>query len=238
MAPAIRFVAAGSQIVVSTHGLFVVLAVCIGTLLAVRRAREPLLVLGVAPFAAAAALAGSHLLFRVEHGGPAGFWSGGLASSGGVAAVTVVVATAARGSRRRLADLADAIAPAGILALGIGRLGCFLGGCCYGHSTDLPWGVVFPEVGPPARHPLQLYSAGVDFLLTAMLLRTGGPPGAVAARACVGLGVARFFLELLRDPATSDPLEGSGLTLAQGGALVLAVLGLLAASCVRPAGGR
>jgi prolipoprotein diacylglyceryltransferase len=91
MAPAIRFMAAGSQIVVSTHGLFVVLAVIVGTLLAVRRAREPVLVVGVAPFATVAALAGSHLLFRVEHGGPAGLWSGGLASSGGIAGVMLVV---------------------------------------------------------------------------------------------------------------------------------------------------
>src|SRR5262249_56812538 len=132
-----------------------------------------------------------------------------VASMGGLAAIALVLVIAARGSRRRLADLADAFALAGILALGIGRLGCFLGGCCYGHSTDLPWGVVFPEVGPPARHPLQLYSAGVDFLLTAMLLRTGGPPGEVAARACVGLRVARVFLELLREPAPTDPPPGT-----------------------------
>jgi len=203
MAPALRFTAGGFHVVLSAHALFVVLAVVAGTLMAVARARDPSLVLGVAPFAAAAALAGSHLLFRVQHGGCAGLWSGGLASMGGLGAIALVLVIAARGSRRRLADLADAFALAGILALGIGRLGCFLGGCCYGRPTDLPWGVVFPEVGPPARHPLQLYSAGLDLLLVAALLRTSGPPGAVAARACIGLGVVRFVLELLRDPATS-----------------------------------
>ena len=229
MAPAIRFMAGGFHVVVSTHALFVVLAVFAGTLLAVARAREPSPVLGVAPFAAVAALAGSHLLFRVQHGGPGGLWSGGLASMGGVGALALVIAVAARGSGRRLADLADAVAPAGILALGIGRLGCFLGGCCYGRPTELPWAVIFPEVGPPARHPLQLYSAGLDFLLATALLRNGGPPGAIAARACLGLGVVRFLLELLRDPATSDRLGATGLTLAQGGALVLVALGGLAA---------
>ena len=25
----------------------------------------------------------------------------------------------------------------------VGRVGCFLAGCCYGRPTDLPWGVVF-----------------------------------------------------------------------------------------------
>lgn len=227
MAPAIRFMAFGSHVLVSTHAVFVVLAVVAGTLVAASRAREPLTMLGVAPGIAMVALAGSHLLFRAQHGGPAGLWSGGLSSMGGVAGVAPAIALASRGSRRRCADLADALAPAAILALAIGRLGCFLGGCCYGRPTALPWGVVFPEVGPPARHPLQLYSAGLDLLLARALLRSSGPPGVVAARACLGLGVVRFLLEFLRDPATSDPLGASGLTLAQGGALLLVTGGLL-----------
>ena len=110
--------------VVSTHALFVVLAVFAGTLLAVARAREPSPVLGVAPFAAVAALAGSHLLFRVQHGGPGGLWSGGLGVDGRRRSPCARDRGGGPGSRRRLADLADAVAPAGILALGIGRLGC------------------------------------------------------------------------------------------------------------------
>lgn len=44
-------------------------------------------------------------------------------------------------------------------AIGIGRLACFVGGCCYGTPTDLPWGVVFPSVDSHPRHPTQLYEA-------------------------------------------------------------------------------
>jgi hypothetical protein len=227
MAPAMRFVVAGSQVVVSTHAVFVLLAVVVGTVVAVGRAREPVLVLGVAPCAAAVALAASHLLFRAQHGGPGGLWSGGLSSMGGIGGIALVVALASLGSRRRGAELLDALAPASILALAIGRFGCFLAGCCYGRPTALPWGVVFPEVGPPARHPLQLYSAGLDLLLAGALLRSSRPTGVVAARACLGLGVVRFLLDFLRDPATSDPLGASGLTLAQVGALLLITGGLL-----------
>lgn len=43
------------------------------------------------------------------------------------------------------------------VAIAIGRLGCFFGGCCYGTPTELPWGVVFPSVDSLARHPTQLY---------------------------------------------------------------------------------
>ena len=236
MAPAMRFMVAGSQVVVSTHALFVLLAAIVGIVVAVGRAREPLLVLGVAPCVAVIALAASHLLFRAQHGGPGGLWSGGLSSMGGIGGIAL--ALVASGLRRRRAEFADALAPAGILALAIGRIGCFLGGCCYGRPTELPWGVVFPEVGPPARHPLQLYSAGLDLLLALALLRGGGPPGAVAARACLGLGAVRFLLELLRDPATSDPLGASGLTLAQGGALLLVIAGLLMRLLMRAEAGR
>jgi len=43
------------------------------------------------------------------------------------------------------------------VAIAIGRLGCFFGGCCYGTPTELPWGVVFSSVDSFARHPTQLY---------------------------------------------------------------------------------
>lgn len=42
-------------------------------------------------------------------------------------------------------------------AISVGRLGCFVGGCCYGTPTSLPWGVAFAD--GIARHPTQLYEA-------------------------------------------------------------------------------
>jgi phosphatidylglycerol:prolipoprotein diacylglycerol transferase len=43
------------------------------------------------------------------------------------------------------------------VAVAIGRLACFAGGCCFGAPTSLPWGVVFVNQGPLPRHPTQLY---------------------------------------------------------------------------------
>jgi phosphatidylglycerol:prolipoprotein diacylglycerol transferase len=49
----------------------------------------------------------------------------------------------------------------------VGRIGCFLGGCCFGHPTDMPWGVRFP-VGHESEsvpiHPVQLYDAAFGLL--------------------------------------------------------------------------
>ena len=38
----------------------------------------------------------------------------------------------------------DIVAPALMLGLGFGRIGCFLNGCCYGATCELPWAVSYP----------------------------------------------------------------------------------------------
>jgi phosphatidylglycerol:prolipoprotein diacylglycerol transferase len=45
--------------------------------------------------------------------------------------------------------LLDVIGPGAVLAMGIGRLGCLLSGCCYGATSDLPWALSFPYGSPP-----------------------------------------------------------------------------------------
>ena len=47
----------------------------------------------------------------------------------------------------------------GAVAIAIGRLGCFVGGLCYGTPTDLPWAVTFDTVDGLPRHPTQLYES-------------------------------------------------------------------------------
>lgn len=72
--------------------------------------------------------------------------------------------------------------PGLVLAHGFGRIGCFLGGCCFGKVTDSFLGIVFPE-GSPAAHlypsidgsslpvlPTQLYEALFEFLLFVVLM--------------------------------------------------------------------
>jgi phosphatidylglycerol---prolipoprotein diacylglyceryl transferase len=43
----------------------------------------------------------------------------------------------------------DIVAPCLMLGLGLGRVGCFLNGCCWGQVCDRPWGVQFPYGSPP-----------------------------------------------------------------------------------------
>lgn len=65
-----------------------------------------------------------------------------------------------------------------VLAHAFGRIGCFLGGCCYGIPTTSIFGVVFPEdslpyleFGVQPIHPTQLYESFFLFLLYLFLTR-------------------------------------------------------------------
>lgn len=214
---------AGWHATIGMHPLLTVVAVLAGAGLAARRA--PGTAMGwTAVTAALVVLAGSRALYWLIDGGGL-FASGGLTSLGGVVAGVVASPVLARLAGVRLAVLLDALVPAALLALGIGRIGCLFASCCYGVPTVLPWGVVFPDVGSMARHPLQLYSAAIDFAIVWSVCRHSRPPGVAAARALAAFGAARFALETLRDPATTDEIAPIGLTLAQ----VLSVVVVLGA---------
>ena len=70
---------------------------------------------------------------------------------GGVAGLLVFVV------RHKLSLLAtcDLMAPSFMLGLAIGRLGCFMNGCCFGGVCDLPWAVEFPVGSPAHIHQLE-----------------------------------------------------------------------------------
>ena len=98
----------------------------------------------------------------------AGVFYGGL----GLAILAAVVYIRRQGLP--LGKVCDLAAPAMALGQGIGRIGCFAAGCCYGRSCDLPWAVTFTNprayeltgvpLGVPL-HPTQLYHALVDFVI-------------------------------------------------------------------------
>jgi prolipoprotein diacylglyceryltransferase len=210
---------AGLRLTVAVHPLVTLLAVLVATAFVARRAAEARLA-WLAPIAAVVVLGGARALYHLLDGGR-WFGLGGLASMGGVVAGLMAAPLLARVGGVTVPALLDALVPAALLALGIGRIGCFLGGCCYGAPTALPWGIVFPDVGGPARHPLQLYSAAADLAIVYAVGRCSAPPGVVAARTLVAFAAVRFGLETLRDAATTDTLAGTGLTLPQALCVVL-----------------
>jgi phosphatidylglycerol---prolipoprotein diacylglyceryl transferase len=139
--------------------------------------------------------------------------SGGVFYGGLIAAVLVAVWYLRR-HKLPLWTVTDVFAPGVALGHVVGRLGCFLAGCCYGAPTTVPWAVTFthPEaaanVGTPLGvplHPTQLYEAGAELLILGLLLgfeRKGRPfPGRTFWSYMLLYAVSRFFIEIYRgDP--------------------------------------
>lgn len=97
----------------------------------------------------------------------------------------------------------DSFAVPAAVAIGIGRIACFIGGCCYGTQTTLPWGVAFPTA-PGLRHPTQLYEAAFHFsaaVVLAQLRRRGMFRGQLFKLYVVCYLVYRFCTEFIRPEA-------------------------------------
>jgi phosphatidylglycerol:prolipoprotein diacylglycerol transferase len=70
--------------------------------------------------------------------------SGGLTYYGGFLLATPILMWYAIKKRVPLLKGMDIIAPALMVGLAFGRIGCFMNGCCYGEECSLPWGASFP----------------------------------------------------------------------------------------------
>jgi phosphatidylglycerol:prolipoprotein diacylglycerol transferase len=110
------------------------------------------------------------------------------------------------------------------VAVAIGRLACFVGGCCYGTPTGLPWGVRFSSAGDELpRHPTQLYEAAFHLTMAGVLLvlkRRGLFRGQLVKLYILAYLAYRFLTELIRP----EPRLLWGLTGYQWAALALVPL--------------
>jgi phosphatidylglycerol:prolipoprotein diacylglycerol transferase len=216
-----------------SYGALLMLGVAVATLVAVARARsfrcrrDEVIALAAAAFGGG--LLGAYVLYLVTRlpevaRDPSLMWRepgmvfyggllGGAAAGGLTAAVLRIPLTAA----------ADLAAPAVPLGHALGRVGCFLSGCCYGRPGADP---IAQHVG--GRHPVQLYeAAGLVVLAGALLVleRRRPRPLAVALAYVAGYAALRFGLELLRGDAVRG-FVAAGLSTSQAMALATGAVAL------------
>ena len=125
---------------------------------------------------------------------------GGLVWYGGLFGAVLCGALYARWRHWPILKLCDFFAPPAALAHGIGRIGCFFNGCCYGLRTDSAWGAYFPG-RPYANLPTQLYEAACLFLLAGFLFHFSSQKrreGQVFLVYLFSYSVLRFLMEFLR----------------------------------------
>lgn len=140
-------------------------------------------------------------------------WRGGMSFHGGFLGVVLASWWYCRRHDIPALRLADALSVATPVGLGLGRLSNFINAELWGRPTDAPWGVIFPGeaaqncpgiVGPCARHPSQLYEAGLEGVVLAaalfLLVRAGGlrRPGQALGVFLMGYGLSRFVVEFFR----------------------------------------
>lgn len=140
-------------------------------------------------------------------------WKGGMASHGGFIGAIVAGAIYSRYLKTSfwtVADIVTSTCPVGIL---LGRIANFVNGELWGKISDCPWAMIFPNSMPsgtpladiPARHPSQLYEAGLEglFLLAYMQFRVWKfnlPKGQVTGEFFVVYAIVRIVCEIFREP--------------------------------------
>ncbi len=207
-----------------TYGLLVAIAFLTALWMAGRLAREAGLkaddVTNLGVYCALAAIAGAKVMmfvidipYYVDH--PGEIFSMATLQAGGVFYGGLIAALAAAWwymRRTKLPPLAtaDVFAPAIALGHGIGRLGCFSAGCCWGVECHLPWAVKFTNpvanqlVGVPLNislHPTQLYESFSEFAIFGILYWRIHKPharGAIISLYLMLYSAVRFVVEFFR----------------------------------------
>lgn len=159
----------------------------------------------------------------------------GLTSFGGEILAIIAIIAWARRSKFKVISILDLAAPGYVLGYAIGRVGCFLNGCCYGGvcSPSLPWGVHFADA-PGLHHPAQLYDTLMNLVALGILLwaeKLKLLPGRLSALTLILNGLARFIYEFWRAGTEEQVRQGlasstywGNLPITQGHAMALVTI--------------
>jgi phosphatidylglycerol:prolipoprotein diacylglycerol transferase len=174
---------------IHTYGLFVAIGFAVAILVAIKVGKtqgiQPERVMDMGFITILCAIVGSRLMYAIVNFSYYKnhlmdifrIWQGGLIFSGGL--ITVFLAMGWYLKRHHLSfwKTGDLWAPSIAIGQSIGRIGCFMAGCCHGKPTEMKWGVVFthPHSLAPSNiplHPTQLYASfsGLIIFLVLMVL--------------------------------------------------------------------
>ena len=190
------------------YGVMMLIAVVSGTALAAYRAKRrglnPDLIFTLAFWMFVPGILGARLFYVVEYWGEQ-YWpiyqqqgfapflgavvnvaEGGLVVFGGLFGGLAGFFAFVRRYRVAVLPVADIIAPAMLLGLCLGRIGCLLNGCCYGGLCEHHWAVTFPTESPPYMSQVtrgQMYGLRIsgDYDAPAVILEV--MPEGLAAKA-------------------------------------------------------
>lgn len=144
-----------THLTIYSYGLMLVIAFLAAIFLIRRLSRDftpdPKMITNAALYALIAGVGGARIFyvfhywdrFKDNLASVFAIWDGGLEQLGGLLAL-VAIYLYIRFHKLPVRKYFDIIAITLMLALAIGRIGCFLSGCCFGKPADVPWAVRFP----------------------------------------------------------------------------------------------
>lgn len=213
---------------IGTYGICMMLAVLVVFLLAGRDGKkrelcvEDLLIVGA--FALGLGLICAALLYifvtfpidrlvAMIKAGDFRFLNGGLVFYGGLIGGVIGAMLGIRVARCRFGNVESCVVPYLPLGHAIGRVGCFLAGCCHGFEYDGCLAVHYPDsvsgLSPEQGYfPTQLLEATLNIGVCVALLAIRSPkrkPGQLLAAYAGFYGVVRFIVEYFR----GDAIRGS-----------------------------
>ena len=132
-------------------------------------------------------------------------WHGGMSFHGGLIGIifsTYIFSKKHNVNEYVLLDCISITAPIGIF---FGRLANFVNGELVGKLTNVPWGVMFPNIDNNYRHPSQLYEALLEGMLLFILMNIfffnkNYKTGICSSMFLIFYGFFRVISEFFREP--------------------------------------
>ena len=174
-------------------------------------------------------------LWKLSPADAINFSFGGLVFYGGLIGAVIGAYIYCRQFKMPFSPLMDIFAPLIPFVHGMGRIGCFLAGCCYGKeyhgfgSVQYPANELIDALDDVPRVPVQLIEAGLNFIITAVLVmimyKCKLKVGQLLGIYIVYYTVIRFLMEMLR----GDAIRGNvgGVSTSQIISIVLIPIGLV-----------
>ena len=132
-------------------------------------------------------------------------WEGGMSFHG--ALVGIILGTYWFSIKKNIStflllDVIAFVAPVGIF---FGRIANFINGELVGKTTNVFWGVIFPNIDSNIRHPSQLYEAFLEgiilfVIMNLILFRDKYKTGTCSYVFLIFYGIFRIFSEFYREP--------------------------------------
>jgi phosphatidylglycerol:prolipoprotein diacylglycerol transferase len=149
-------------------------------------------------------------------------WQGGFVFYGGFLTAYLLAALYARKQKLEYWLWHDTLAPVLAGGYALGRLACFMVGCCYGRVCDLPWAYPLKQVEIESglvttvlRHPTQLYASAMELGTLIFLLWYEKQKPAVGRVFLVWVvlhALGRIVMEFFRDDPRGGTLMGLSIS--------------------------